>query len=186
MKADSIMGRRRLLHSIYRTIDDNFKAPKFDLDKETLRTNNFILSLNKLTTTFNSKEFLKKPLQEMLKEFEDPTMFEESSDDEIFPLLKEAKRNRSRSRSRKKHQHSENKVRLSKSHSRCKNFRNNFIANKGSQRRRKASEAPYKEGKKNSVLEVANFSPRKKSYQLPSEIKSKDELLININIKAHS
>ena len=110
MKEDSIMGRRQLLHNIYSTIDETFKNPSRDMDKDTLKTNNFIASLNQLTSKFNSRAFLKKPLQEMLKEFFDPSMLDEDSDDETFPLILSSKKSRKRlNRSGKRRDLSKNK-----------------------------------------------------------------------------
>lgn len=94
MKADSIMGRRRLLHSIYDTIDHSFKQRRKNQDKDIMKTQSFIESLKKLTTNFTSKGFLKKPLKDMLDHFKDPSWLDESDEEDLFPLLMEGKRSK--------------------------------------------------------------------------------------------
>lgn len=80
MKVGGINDRRRLLHSIYSTIDSTFETPKNKYDKNTIKTDHFIAKLKQVTSKFNSKQFLKKPLQEMLKEFWDPDLHPEEPD----------------------------------------------------------------------------------------------------------
>lgn len=77
------MGRRKMLHYIYSTIDSTFQTPSRKMDKTTLKTENFIESLKKITSNFSSKKFLKKPLQEMLMEFYDPNKDKESDDEDF-------------------------------------------------------------------------------------------------------
>lgn len=83
MKIDTIMGRRKMLQYIYSTIDSTFQTPTRKVDRNTLKTDTFIKSLKKITSNFSSKKFLKKPLQEMLKEFYDPSMDRESDDEDF-------------------------------------------------------------------------------------------------------
>mmetsp|Transcript_13214 Transcript_13214/g.11693 ORF Transcript_13214/g.11693 Transcript_13214/m.11693 type:complete len:325 (-) Transcript_13214:58-1032(-) len=168
MKTDSIMGRRRVLHSIYSTIDDSFKAEALNLDKDNLKTNNFIESLSKLTGNFSSKKFLKKPLKEMLLEFYDPSMLDDDNFEEDFPLIFNTKK----SKKRFNRTNIKNKTSLIKT------------LNGSSKRLRKASEAPYKGSEASSMLEVPEISSRKRSIQLLPNIRSKDNLLLNINIKS--
>lgn len=53
------------------------------MDKNILKTSHFIAALAERTSKFNSKEFLKKPLQEMLEVFKKDSFILESSDDEF-------------------------------------------------------------------------------------------------------
>ncbi|CAI2370475.1 unnamed protein product [Moneuplotes crassus] len=163
MKADSIMGRRRVLHSIYDTIDESFKGKESSLDKDLVKTDKFIASLSKLTQKFSSKLFLKKPLELMLKHFEDPAWNEESDDEDLFPLLMGGKRSR-----RKNNNNYANK----NLNSRARNS-----AQKSSQRKRKNSETPYLMSETTQHLEIEEKSPRKRSHQLLFPVKTKDQLL---------
>lgn len=58
------------------------------MDKNILKTGHFIAALAERTSKFNSKEFLKKPLQKMLEAFRKDSFILESSDDEFSPNRK--------------------------------------------------------------------------------------------------
>ncbi|CAI2379828.1 unnamed protein product [Moneuplotes crassus] len=169
MKEDSIMGRRRVLHSIYDTIDESFKDKDSSIDKDLIKTDHFIESLSQMTKNFSSKLFLKMPLEKMLEHFKDPAWLEESDDEDLFPLLMGGKKSKRKSANKSSRKRINSKGR-------------NSVAK--SSQGRKLSDAPYLMSESTQHLEVEKKSPRKKSHQLLPEIKPKDELLININIKA--
>ena len=89
MKVNSIIGRRKRLQSIYSAIDSEFETPKHKQNKDAVKIDHFIASLKRVTSKFTSKKFLKKPLQEMLKDFHDPSMdIDDEEDDMFFTLQK--------------------------------------------------------------------------------------------------